>query len=69
MIEKLKPCPFCGGEGRLFGGDNIRHAYVQCLECQSEAQTHESADAATGAWNRRHSEETETSVFNRCLNG
>lgn len=23
MSEKLKPCPFCGGEGYIFGGKNM----------------------------------------------
>ena len=47
IMEKLKPCPFCGGEAEefnlpsLFGGYNI-----QCKECSAEINNAQQ-------WNRR----------------
>ena len=35
-MEKLKPCPFCGGEAGVFHNDNFCNILlwgVECLEC------------------------------------
>jgi len=43
MIDELKPCPFCGGEGELdaHGIDGIswsvEGALVKCIKCESES--------------------------------
>lgn len=37
MTEKLKRCPFCGGEKLEF--IDTGHSYVRCCECWCEAPT------------------------------
>ena len=52
MTDKLKPCPFCGGEA-----DTIwRHGYwsVLCYKCHAETSGFHEEDAVK-AWNRRES--------------
>jgi hypothetical protein len=46
-LEEIKPCPFCGGEARIYHheGENV----VDC-ECDRYGKTDEEAIAA---WNRR----------------
>ena len=36
MNEKLKPCPFCGGEAEVYRAPNTggKGAVVACRECQ-----------------------------------
>jgi len=67
MSEKLLPCPFCGGEatlttwpvyeaGRPYSPEAARKQhYAQCLVCatQQGASSHDSAEEAIAAWNRR----------------
>lgn len=63
MPEKLKPCPFCGGEAAL-RKINVneyvaflkpRYSYeVQCLDCQISTQLHTLKESAINCWNRRH---------------
>lgn len=59
---KLKPCPFCGGEGRLCAGKwdfEIDQPVpgsgygVECAECLSQTDTYNNTDEAIEAWNRR----------------
>lgn len=53
MSEKLKPCPFCGGEAHLSNWTD--QAYVWC-ECgvKTEVYLHSGCvDKAIEAWNRR----------------
>lgn len=44
-MAKLKPCPFCGGEGKLKKGfpsqqkTGQRMAFVQCSKCMAKTQT------------------------------
>lgn len=53
----IKPCPFCGGEGKLFNdvlvyGDTAHIVY--CKECGCQTQNHFTTDEqAIEAWNRR----------------
>ena len=62
MTDKLKPCPFCGGQAKLFntrvqGGYD--YSYVQCLKCSIHTAKYDvsvnycSSEKATEAWNRR----------------
>lgn len=36
-MEKLKPCPFCGGEAQLVV--NGWKAFVQCKRCEAKTRT------------------------------
>ena len=57
MVE-LKPCPFCGGEARLFVDDGVR---VLCNKCRasskilvdSECYETRAVEKVIEAWNRR----------------
>lgn len=59
MIEKLKPCPFCGGMGVLNNEECRTVSYVKCLTCGAEtglvkvSAEYSSDDKAIEAWNRR----------------
>lgn len=66
MSDKLKPCPFCGGEAAYsetnpshIGDDNGFMVY--CKKCYTESsydfQTRENAIAA---WNRRYEQEKQS---------
>lgn len=60
-MEKLKPCPFCGGEAKLYVNDGVR---VMCPKCRAtskilvddynglEIRTNAVMDVIK-AWNRR----------------
>jgi Lar family restriction alleviation protein len=56
MAEKLKPCPFCGGEAHLMDSMGWPH-WVWCNECGARVQSTkfaEEGDAeAIAKWNRR----------------
>lgn len=51
MEEELKPCPFCGGEGRKmkyeFGW------YIACCTCGAMTATCQMERLADSKWNRR----------------
>nr|DAH76866.1 MAG TPA: restriction alleviation protein [Caudoviricetes sp.] len=57
-LDKLKPCPFCGGEARLFVSDGVR---VLCTKCRasskilvdSECYKTSAVEKVIEAWNRR----------------
>ena len=52
MNEKLKPCPFCGGEAEL----RIYSAelqFVQCVSCLASSTAFHTGDEAVTAWNKR----------------
>lgn len=58
---ELKPCPFCGGEAKMYDGVFITkgYAYVMCLECKTQTkQVYESVEYCASAkaaelWNER----------------
>ena len=51
-MEKLKPCPFCGGEARLF--EEIPGGYIiQCQSCCGQIGIMPKKDAIE-AWNARY---------------
>lgn len=57
MNEKLKPCPFCGGEASpklapYIGGGGCGYI-VDCNECWSKTGYYSQAAEAIDAWNRR----------------
>ena len=50
MSDKLKPCPFCGGEARLIG----HYPYsITCCNCRATTVICNTPDDAIDAWNRR----------------
>ena len=59
--KKLRKCPFCGGEARLFHEHiaNVKHSYVSCLECDVKgghipiSTEYSSDEQAIEAWNMR----------------
>ena len=55
MSEKLKPCPFCGGEVKKFVGPiNLTIMFI-CKKCGADVCFYdaEHEPKATEAWNRR----------------
>lgn len=60
-MAELKPCPFCGGVGRLFHSRETFAiaSYVYCEKCRCRSEPfyisteHSSDDKAIEAWNRR----------------
>lgn len=63
ILLELKPCPFCGGEARLYKTETeslidnkmLDAYYVMCdsVFCGCLTQYHESAEDAENAWNSR----------------
>ena len=57
MSEKLKPCPFCGGEAELIQHherDNEYYSYfVHCKKCVIRTTYLQSAKKVIAAWNTR----------------
>ena len=54
-MEKLKPCPFCGGEAVLLEIPYGRLQAVRCNECGAVIRSAPSISFAIKAWNRRDS--------------
>ena len=63
MSEKLKPCPFCGGEAEPKSSvDTFGHEgffYVLCRKCYARTDHYETGAEVIEAWNRRANEEEE----------
>lgn len=61
MSEKLKPCPFCGGNAELYSwtADNTEHYRyyrVGCKKCYAGTLTYCNMDIAIISWNKRANE-------------
>lgn len=55
-VDKLKPCPFCGGEAMVIGGEDSGYA-AYCQECNGDGHCEVgwffTAEDAAEAWNTR----------------
>lgn len=51
--QKLKPCPFCGGDASYLYKQSSTTWYVFCGECESSGAESYSETEAIAAWNRR----------------
>ena len=61
--EKLKPCPFCGGEASVYETGYMYSApqyYICCDECGSGIAVFNTEQDAIEAWNRRVPQRTWT---------
>lgn len=71
MTEKLKPCPFCGGDVELRYSDYGDQCWIKCthcsLACRFEKHLHHS-DRTAEAWNQRKGARKAEScdLFNPC---
>ena len=59
-MDKLKPCPFCGGKASLVTAHNkdltwLRY-HVKCDGCLTTTDNYKKAEHAIEAWNRRASD-------------
>ncbi len=56
-MNKLKPCPFCGGEAVHLRSNLVyTTTYVSCTKCSARTDYYNTKGWATRAWNRRVSE-------------
>ena len=53
MIDKLKPCPFCGGEAKFFEDKGYQIYSVTCTECDAGTNAYGIEQDAIDAWNSR----------------
>lgn len=54
MTEKLKYCPFCGGEAILLWLGNIAEGdWIKCVSCECQTKLYSTTSEAIEAWNRR----------------
>lgn len=63
-MDKLKPCPFCGGEAEI---EDMKGEYsVICNTCFGASDICETKEETIAAWNRRH-ETTINEEYNHLL--
>lgn len=53
MSDKLKPCPFCGGEAKFFEDKDYQIYSVTCTECDAGTNAYGIEQDAIDAWNSR----------------
>lgn len=49
-MAELKPCPFCGGEAKVYGANWF---WAYCRNCKFSSRTFITPKEAVEAWNRR----------------
>lgn len=58
-MEKLKPCPFCGGIAGLYEHKTFINPlalgsfYIKCLDCKVTTKYYKTAKEAMKKWNNR----------------
>lgn len=53
MVEKLKPCPFCGSTSLYVPENPEFDCYIRCENCECRTDRFMNIDSAIKAWNRR----------------
>mgnify|MGYP002625721244 CR=1 FL=1 len=57
MTEKLRPCPFCGGEAAAHKTPGLGGNYVMCSKCLTSGNNYPTPEIAVEHWNRRIADE------------
>ena len=58
MMNKLKPCPFCGGNANTYHNPfTVAEHYVSCNNCNAKTDVYFKKKQAIEAWNRRANDE------------
>ena len=54
-MPELKPCPFCGGEGEVYTGEDESQEwfYIRCSDCWAQTDGNDTEIGARDAWNQR----------------
>lgn len=58
-MEKLKPCPFCSGDGKFWERGVSRWSneeysvYIECENCEASQMSWHTKEEAIEAWNKR----------------
>lgn len=50
-MEKLKKCPFCGGEGYVISVE--MHYWIRCKSCNADTDADSTLEGAIHLWNAR----------------
>lgn len=53
MSDKLKPCPFCGGQGDYYYIMTMRKHWIGCHNCNCATDGYDTEEEAIEAWNTR----------------
>ena len=64
-MEELKPCPFCGGEAKIF--TPTISTYIMCKECKASTNLYSQSEEAIEAWNRRANAAVEVVRCKDCI--
>lgn len=76
MTEKLKPCPFCGGEAKYakagwfkgFPEEIADYVMIVCSSCGATTETYKSINELTSLWNKRSEKIADNNGLKSCPN-